>query len=119
MKCVASKRWSQSTLPLILLLSLVACSQPRVPEQIPSTSPVRIILYFDRQTSDSQQLAESISHACRCKPVFIRPYPGDALIYQLALPADLGFPEFEKQMHQRGSRLGIKIIEQDIALQPQ
>lgn len=118
MKFVDSKRWSQSALLLFLLQSLFACSQPRVPVQNPSISPVRIIMYFDRQTSDSQQLVESISGACRCKPVFIRPYPGDALIYQLALPADLSFPEFEKQMHQRGSRFGIKSIEQDIVLQP-
>lgn len=74
--------------------------------------PVRVIISFQKPTSDNPQLSAAIAEACRCTPVFIRPYLDSALIYQVELPQGQLFSAFEHALMAKGT-LGVRSVEQD------
>ena len=106
----------------LLEYSLVACASTVTPP-LKTNAPVevhramaqmvRAIIYFQRPTADNKALSAVIADACRCQPVFVRPYDSDALIYEIALPQGRDFDAFKKALMQNGVQLGIRIVEQD------
>ena len=81
--------------------------------------PARAIIHFKRPTSDNPALSAAIAAACHCQPVFFRPYLGDALIYEIALPPESGFAEFAETLMRDAEKLGIRAVEQDSIMQHQ
>ena len=79
----------------------------------------RAIIYFQRPTSNNQKLSAAITEACHCQPVFFRPYLGDALIYEIALPTGHTFAAFAEALMRNADKLGIKTVEQDSIMQHQ
>ena len=100
-----------------LSFSLLGCVQPSAsPEAQPVAQPaLRAIISFVNPGPDSQKFTAEIADACRCQPVFLRPYSGNALIYQIALPAGHTFAAFEKSLMQKADKLGISMVEQDVS----
>lgn len=108
------------------MLLLAGCASPASvtaagnPPQVNAMQPsVRLIIYFRQPALNSAQLTAAIADSCRCQPVFLRAYGGDALIYEISLPQQQSFGSFEKKLMQQGERLGIKLLEQDVVMQHQ
>jgi hypothetical protein len=104
----------------LVLLTLASCSSgtPVAQDVHPGDGnaaqrPVRVIISFQKPTSDNPQLSAAIAEACRCTPVFIRPYLNTALIYQVALPQGQPFSTFERALLAKGAALGVRGVEQD------
>lgn len=82
--------------------------------------PVRVIVFFSRPpVADSLQVMTAISEACRCFPVFIRPYADNALIYEIVLPQGQSFAAFEGAVLVNGISLGVQAVEQDVQMRHQ
>lgn len=79
----------------------------------------RAIISFQLPTSDSPKLNAAIAEACACQPVFVRPFLVSALIYQIALPADISFAAFAKTLMRNADQLGIHAVEEDRVLRHQ
>lgn len=79
----------------------------------------RAIVYLQRSATDSDPLSVAVAEACRCQPIFFRSYPGNALIYEIALPPGLTFTAFAEALMRDAARLGIKAVEQDRIMQHQ
>ncbi len=75
--------------------------------------PVRAIITFQKPATDNPRLVAVIADACHCAPIFVRPFLGHALIYQISLPPDQTFAVFEKAMLSGGAVLGVVSVEQD------
>jgi hypothetical protein len=120
MKRVKSKVGHYALL-LPLSISLLGCVQTRTSaEAVPAAQPpLRAIISFVNPSPDNQKFSAEIADACRCQPVFIRPYSGNALIYQVALPAGHTFAAFEQSLMQKADKLGISMVEQDVVLKHQ
>ncbi len=110
-----------ATRSLLLLLALAGCasgapvtntSQPGAGSNVMSR-PVRAIITFRKPATDNTRLAAVIADACHCAPIFVRPFLGHALIYQITLPPDQPFAVFEKAMLSGGAALGVVGVEQD------
>jgi hypothetical protein len=91
----------------------------KVPVDI-KQSPVRAIVYFSQlPTADNKQLVAVISQACRCQPVFVRQFGGNALIYEIILSPKQNFALFEEELLASGMPLGVQSVEQDVLMQHQ
>jgi len=81
--------------------------------------PTRAIIYFQRTAAEDPKLSAAISEACRCQSVFFRPYLGNALIYEIALPMGQTFNAFAAALMRNAETLGIKSVEQDSIMRHQ
>jgi hypothetical protein len=112
----------------LLGYSLAACampvslsaqsSAPREVHSVPAQT-VRVIISFQRQTTDNRPLFAAISDACQCTPVFFRTFGREALIYEITLQQGRRFAAFEKALMQSAEQLGIKAVEEDSLMQSQ
>lgn len=123
-------RYLQSGMISVVVFSLAACAyhtQSVAVGKTPSSgssqnsmqSIARVIVYFQRPTSEGKEIFNAIAGACRCVPIFFGPYGSDALIYEITLPQGRTFAVFENELRQKSESLGIKNIEQDSILQHQ
>ena len=105
----------------LFLFILNGCAQPDSPALHPAKQgetaapqrPVRAIIYFEQMTPDVSKFTDALATECQCQPVFVRPYLGNALIYEIALPAGFTFFRFESELMRYARKLGIKAVEQD------
>jgi hypothetical protein len=116
---------------LLLAFIVAGCAQhaqQRILQPKASTSnagysatqlPARAIISFQHPTSDNLGLSAAISAACHCQPVFFRPYLGDALIYEITLPAGHSFAAFSEALMRDAETLQIRAVEQDSIMQHQ
>lgn len=89
-------------------MSVMSIDQETHPMQL----PIRVIIYFHGQASDSAPLAGAIAEACGCSPVFLRKHADDALIYQISLPQGKVLASFAERLIEK-TELGVKLVEQD------
>ncbi|MGC2166998.1 MAG: hypothetical protein WA632_13410 [Gallionella sp.] len=90
----------------------------RVSDQLQNA--YRAVIYFSGiQGADRTQLSAAIARACRCQPVYLRPYAVDALIYRVELPPGSGFPAFQYELMKSSEELGITAVEPDNPMRPQ
>ncbi len=82
-------------------------------------APIRVIFYFQRNAVASPELNQVLTSACQCQPIFFRPYMGNALIYEIALPEGYSFAAFEQAFLARAEALGITALELDAVMQTQ
>ncbi len=125
---MARKRSGSSRRPASFLLAfmLAGCAaHAAVPgagrpnaERATMQRPARVIISFQRPAADSTQVSAAIAQACRCQPVFIRPYLNNALIYEVALPQGLSLATFKNALMADGVALGIQGVEEDIIEHP-
>lgn len=101
----------------VLMLLLSGCSHPgsnSSSAELPASGVhIRTIIYFRQPASDNPKLSAAISDACRCQPAFFRSYLGEALIYEITLPSDYTFADFQKALLMHADELGIKSIEEE------
>jgi len=101
----------------VLMFLLSGCSHPgsnTSSAELPASGVhTRAIIYFRQPASDNPQLSAAISDACRCQPAFFRSYPGEALIYEITLPSDYMFADFQKALLMHTDELGIKSVEEE------
>ncbi len=91
----------------------VAANAGHPDERAIAMRPVRVIITFQRSTTDSPRLSAAIAEACHCSPVFVRPFLSRALIYQISLLQDRPFGVFEKALLSRGAPFGVVGVERD------
>jgi len=101
----------------VLMFLLSGCAVPGANSssaELPASGVhARAIIYFRQPASDNPKLSAAISDACRCQPAFFRSYPGEALIYEITLPSDYTFADFQKALLMQADELGIKSVEEE------
>lgn len=80
---------------------------------------MRVLIKFLNPESDNPHISSAIAASCHCLPLFLRKDRADVLIYQVTLPQNLTFEDFEKSMRQQAVSLQIEFVEQDSIMQTQ
>lgn len=105
---------------LLLIPSILGCtsSVAQSPKQefrgASKALPIRVIVTFNRlPAANDQRLLPLLAEACNCTPVFFRQYLDNALIYEITLPQDMTYSNFQNILLGRAAALGVRGVEQD------